>query len=212
MSKLEQDLAEIRISLARIEKALDIVPDKETKIEDLEESLVAYEDYAKKELNLEEITIENQISVIRSFLKHSRGIINKETVKAYFDSNNSSSWKANQLKALRRYTRDFLKLGNWINDFKFEKARAKIQKGLPTNKELILFFNELPEQEQMVFLILYNSGLREGEVLSLKVGNLDFGTNMIDVSDLHKGQTKSSWISFITSQAAGWLKQYLESN
>src|SRR5437899_4803418 len=212
MSEMEQDLAEIQMSLARIEKAMKIVPDKEITIKDSDSSLKSYEQYATDTLKLVQITINNHLSAIRSFLVHSKGRINKDAVKAYLDSNDSSSWKTNQLKALRKYCRDFLKLGKWIEEFGLEKVKVKVRKDLPSDQELISFFNELPAQEQMIFVLLHNSGLRLGEVLSLKVANLDFETNMIDASDLHKGKTKSSWISFFTDEASQWLNDYLENN
>jgi len=212
ISKIKQDLSEIRKSLARIEKALKIVPDKELAIKDFESSLKDYEEYAKEILKLEEITINNHKSAIRRFLFHCKGRINKENVKVHLDSNNSSSWKTSQLKALRRYCRDFLKLGKWIEEFELEKVKTKIRKDIPTGKNLILFFNELPEQTQMVFTLLYNSGLRIGEVLGLKLADLDFERNMIDASNLHKGKTKSSWVGFFTTDTAKLLKQYLENN
>src|SRR5439155_17016874 len=92
------------------------------------------------------------------------------------------------------------------------KSRAKVQKDLPSDPELIMFFNELSTQEKLVFILLHNTGLRLGEVLSLKVGNLNFKTNMIDASNIHQGQTKSSWISFFTAQTAQWLNQYIKDN
>jgi len=62
----------------------------------------------------------------------------------------------------------------------------------------------------MVFLILLTSGLRVGEVLKLQESDIDFETNMIDASGIHKGDTKSAWISYITYQAADYLQSYIE--
>jgi len=205
-------LDEILLKLSRIEKAMKIVPDKEITIVDFDSSLKSYEEYAKEELKLEETTIKNHKSVIRSFLTHSKGRINKETVKDYLDSNGSLTWKSKHLKALRKYNRNFLKLGRWIEEFRFEQASYKPKKDLPTDEQLVLFFNELPEQAQMIFLLLYNSGLRIGEILSLKLSDLEFEQNMIDATNVHKGRTKSSWYSFFTSQTAEWLQNYFENN
>jgi integrase len=208
VSKLSM-FEEIHQSLSRIEKSLKIVPDKEITITDSQTSLEDYTRYAKEDLNLEEITIQNQRSAIQGFLQHSKGQIGRDSVKAYLDTNPSPTWKTNQLKALRRYVRDFLKLGNWIQEFQFERSSYKIQKAYPTNEQLTEFFNLLPYHTQFVFLMLFNSGLRIGEVLSLQVKDIDFETNMINASDIHKGETKSSWISFITQQTADDLLEYL---
>lgn len=64
----------------------------------------------------------------------------------------------------------------------------------------------------MIFLILYNSGLRIGEVLEIRESNINFGANMIDASQIHKGETKSSWISFFTNQTSEYLEHYLYSD
>jgi len=132
-------------------------------------------------------------------------------VKSYLRSNEEEDWKSNQLKALRRYIRDFLKLGNWINEFKFSKRKTKVKKeDVPTNEQLAYFCSELPHSIQMIFLILFTSGLRVGEVLQLREDDINFETNMIDASNIHKGETKSSWISFITNQTAEFLASYIE--
>lgn len=201
-------LNEILLKLDRIENALHIVPNLETKIIDFNSSITQYEMFAKNNLNLQQNTINNQKSIILGFLYHSKGIINEQTVKEYLDSNESESWKSNQIKALRRYLRDFLRLGRWIEEFNFSQSRAK-PKEIPSDEQLMDFFEILPIESELVSLALYNSGLRIGEVLSLKVSDIDFDTNMVNVSNVHQGSTKSSWISFITSQTSKILKQYI---
>jgi len=110
---------------------------------------------------------------------------------------------------LRRYIRDFLKLGNWINEFKFSKRKTKVKKtDIPSDNHLAYFCSELPYSVQMVFLILLTSGLRVGEVLKLRESDIDFETNMIDASGIHKGDTKSAWISYITYQTVDYLQSY----
>lgn len=214
MSLSDQKLDEILQSLKRIEKKLKITPfqDKDGNITDFESSVMEYEEFAKSELGLEDNTLENHRSAILGFLNHCNGKISKETVKAYLDSNESESWKSNQVKALRKYVRDFLKLGSWIEDFKFSRAGAKI-KQIPTDGQLAKFCVSLPSfQVQLVFLILHNSGLRLGEVLSLRFKDIDIDEAMIDASEIHTGDTKSSWVSFVTRQTAEYLDSYIISD
>jgi len=192
-----------------IKKALKIVPDKVTTITDFDTNINSYEEFARDELKLEQLTINNHKSVIRNFMNHSKGMINKQTVKGYLDSNSSLSCKSNQVKALRRYIRDYLRLGNWINEFVFAKPKVKLKKENPTNKQLVQFYDVLPTyQIQIVFLVMLNSGLRENEVLSLKYSDFNNETNMIDASNIHKGKTKFSWISFMTNQTSELLQNY----
>lgn len=214
MSSSDQKLDEILQSLKRIEKKLKITPfqDKDGTITDFGASITEYEKFAKTELGLEDNTLENHRSAILGFLNHCNGMINKDTVKAYLDSNESDSWKSNQVKALRKYVRDFLKFGSWIEEFKFTKTRAKI-KEIPTDEQLAKFCVSLQSfQVQLVFLILHNSGLRLGEVLSLRFKDIDIDEGMIDASEIHKGDTKSAWVSFVTKQTAGFLDAYIMSD
>jgi len=210
MSQIEHKLDKIIEDLTLIKNHWKIVEDRETNITDFEAKISEYEQFAINELKIGKGTINNQKSIIRAFHSHSGGIVNRETVKAYIDSEQSEDWKSNQIKALRRYIRDFLKLGNWINEFKFKKKKTKIKKeDIPTDKELAYFCSLLPYPIQMLFLILLDSGLRVGEVLKLRISNLDLQNNMIDASDIHKGDTKSAWISYFTSQTAIYLDSYI---
>ena len=127
-------LNEVSEKLSLIMKKLSIVPDLEMTITDFEASIASYETFALDELKLGHTTIDNQKSAIRNYLAFSNGIITKETVTQHLDSNESDSWRSNQLKALRRYTRDLLKLGNWTEDFHF-KTNTKLN-----NTTFLLFF------------------------------------------------------------------------
>jgi len=207
----EQKLDEILSDLDLIKNHLKIVPDRDSEIIDLKSSISEYEKYAQQELKLNEKTITNQLSILSRFLHHSKGIINKESVKLYLDTKESDSWKSNQIKALRRYIRDYLKLGNWIESFEFAKTHAKI-KHLPSDQELLEFVKNLKGESQIVFLLLYTSGLRIGEITKLKVQNLNFEINSIDASNIHDGDTKHSWVSFFTSPLAKILQTYVEEN
>jgi len=204
-------LQKISSDLDSIKNHLKIVPDKFITITNIEEKIENYKEFAITKLGLNQATIKNQKSAIRGFLNHSQGIINKETVTEYLKSNDSTSWKSNHLKALRKFIRDYLHLGNWINEFVFLKEKAKIKNAIPTNEQLTLFFSKLDYKIQMVFLTLVTSGLRIGEVLSLDVDDINFETNMIDASKVHKSDTKSSWISFVTHQVSEFIQIYVKS-
>ena len=208
---VENKLDQIIQDLELIKNNLKIVPDREIIITDKKLSIKQYEKFAK-ELKLNEKTITNHLSTISRFLVHSKGIITKTTVQEFLDSSDSDSWKSNKLKALRKYLRDYLKLGNWINEFTFTRSKAKIKNELPSNDQLVEFCVLLPYQIQMIFLVMHSSGLRIGEVLSLRFSDYDSETSMIDASKIHEGNTKSSWISFITEQTDRHLFHYIGEN
>jgi len=204
-------LQKISSDLDSIKNHLKIVPDKFITITDIEGKIEDYQEFAVNELDLSRATVKNQKSAIRGFLNNSQGVIHKDTVTEYLKSNDSTSWKSNQVKALRKFIRDYLQLGNWINEFEFSREKAKIKKAIPTNEQLALFCTKLDYENQMIFLILVTSGLRIGEVLSLDIDDVNFDTNMIDASKVHKSNTKSSWISFITHQVSQYVQSYTES-
>ena len=211
-----EKLDEVLQKLERIQKKLKIStdPNKEKTITDFISSLESYQKFALDDLNLQKITIRNHKSAILSFLKFSKGIINKQTVEEYLDSNESKSWKSNQLKALRRYIRDFLRLGIWIEqEFQFSEKKDSLKQDVPSNEQLTQFCLALDDfQTQLIFLILLNSGLREGEILSLSYKNIDFETNRIDSREAHSGKTKLSWLSFVTRQTADCLNAWVSSD
>ncbi len=201
---LFEDIQKIKEKLEIQEKRFCTVTDYPTEIS-------KYEKFAESELNLNSGTINNHIVVLRRFLESVNGKINDNTVKDYLDSMESSK-QSNHLKALRRFIRDYLKLGNWINEmqFKTETTKLKTQK-LPNNKELSTFCSELQTVEmQLVFLICFNSGLRVNEVLQIELDKINYDLNCIDVSDIHQGDTKSSWFGFFTEQTREYLEGYIE--
>ena len=214
LDKILSDLSLLKKDHSLIKKHWNMVEDREKTITDFEKSISSYEEFAREELKIEQITINNHKSTILGFLNHSNGEINKKTVKEYLDSNESTSWKANQLKALRKYLRDYLKLGKWIEEFKLPKEKVHAKKiTLPTNDQLAEFCSYLPSYPiQIIFLLLFNSGLRIGEILSLRLSDINFDQKMIDASGIHKGDTKFSWFSFFTKQTSECLDVYIQSD
>lgn len=205
--EIDAKLDHILQDLELIKNQLKIVPNRYIIVDNDKSSISEYDKFAK-ELNLDEKTITNHLSTISRFLVHSKGIINTDSVKEFLDSNDSPSWKSNQIKALRKYIRDFLKLGNWIDEFKFSKSNAKIRT-IPTDEDLMKFLQLLPKQTHVIALVLVTSGLRIGEVLSLRFTDIANELNMIDVSKVHEGDTKHSWLSFVTQQTIEILYEYL---
>ena len=213
MIVIEKKLDQILSDLELIKNHLKIIPDRETTIADAKSSIEQYERFATEQLKLNQKTITNQLSILARFLSGSRGIITKETVKDYLDSNDSESWKSNQIKALRRYARDFLRLGNWIEQFEFKSTSniMKIKK-IPNDEQLVEFCYALSYVSQVAFLVMHDSGLRIGEIMKLRVKDIDFEIKMIDASEIHKGNTKHSYLSFVTEQTSEILFDYLDNN
>ncbi len=80
-------------------------------------------------------------------------------------------------------------------DIKFPR-RAFRPKILPNKEQLKIFYDNLPSQYKVIFLLLASSGLRVGELLDAEI---DFNNRMI-VPQSHNGSTKHSWISFFNTE------------
>jgi len=196
--------------LQKVKENLGIEEKRFTTIVNYSSEISNYEKYATDELNLNSGTIKNHVGALRKFMEYCKGSITEDTVKEYLDSVEESN-QTTQLKALRRFVRDYLKLGNWINDisFKTQKTKLKTQK-LPSNEELSSFCTELETLEmQLVFFICFNSGLRINEVLQIKADKINHELNCVDVSDVHEGDTKSSWFGFFTTQTASYIESFV---
>ncbi len=196
-----------------VKKKLDIEENRFCTIANYEIELSRYEEFAINTLDLNPGTIKNHTIAIKKFLEFSKGEVNYDITKEYLDSSDSKS-QANILKSLRRFIRDYLKLGNWINEiqFKTEKTKLKTEK-LSNNKELSVFCSEIQTLEiQVIFLICFNSGLRINEVLQIERDKINYDLNCIDVSDIHQGGTKSSWYGFFTEQTKEYLQSHIENS
>ena len=211
----EKSDREILISLFEdlqiVKEKLGIEEKRFVTITDYTNTISKYEEFAQSELNLNSGTIDNHAGVLRKFLDYTSGNITEDTVKNYLDSVEQSR-QTNSLKALRRFIRDYLKLGNWINDISFKTVKTKLKtEKLPSNSELSTFCSNIESLEiQVVFFICFNSGLRINEVLQIEYDKIDYSLNCIDVSDIHTGDTKSSWYGFFTEQTKEYLESHIE--
>jgi len=205
--------------LSTIEQKIDLIldhwniqMDSSCRITNIDESIGNYCKFADIELKLTDKTIADHKSALVKFLEFSNGHIDEETVKVYLHSNHSINWKNQQTKALRKYCRDFLKLGRWIEKFRFEETKQLRSIKLPNKNELHNVFNYLDGVYKLIFIMLYTTGLRLNEVLDLRTEMINFSQNSIDARQLHQGKTKSSWITFMTLQCAKLIDAYYKMN
>jgi len=85
-------------------------------------------------------------------------------------------------------------------DIKFPRRNFR-PKILPNKEQLRIFYDSLPSQYKVIFLLLASSGLRVGELLDAEI---DFNNRMI-VPRSHNGSTKHSWISFFNIECVPLL-------
>ena len=215
LEKLDENYdstSHIEQSIRSIEAFLGIVPDITTEITDIDLSIDNYKRYAHQILKIEDSTIKKHVNVLTNFLYFTGGQVSIETVQAYLKRNESQSWMNQQLKALRRYCRDFLTLGRWIESFEIKNIDTVSIKRSTSDLELAEFYNKLQGYSQLIFLVLHDTGLRLDESINITLEMIDFDTNSIDVSKLHSGKTKFSWYVFITDVTKVLLLLFIKEN
>jgi len=148
---------------------------------------------------------------LESIQKHPTEVT-QEDIRAYLTrfKTMSSSTYANVLKSLKVFFRDFLKIPEVVESFKFPKKTYTI-KSVPTKDDLQRFFKELDGlTSQTVFLLYATSGIRRNELLTLTIDDIDLENRMIIPKNAHKtSTTKNTWVSFFNSETQNHLRRYL---
>jgi len=184
----------------------------------LDQMLVKFKDFCRIDRNLSERTIDQSCGhlfqlkrFLESIQKHPTEVT-QEDVRAYLArfKTMSSSTYANVLKSLKVFFRDFLKIPEVVESFKFPKKTYTI-KSVPTKDDLQRFFKELDSlTSQTVFLLYATSGMRRNELLTLTIDDIDLDNRIIIPKNAHKtSTTKNSWVSFFNVEAQSHLRRYL---
>jgi len=180
--------------------------------------LSRFKDFCKIDLNLSDRTIDDScghLFQIRRFLesidKYPTQVIEDDirTYLAQFKTMSSSTY-ANVLKSLKVFFRDFLKMPNVVDSFKFPKKTYSI-KTVPTKEDLQRFFKELDSlTSQTAFLLYATSGMRRNELLTLTIDDVDVENRTIIPKNAHQtATTKKSGITFFNVEAQSYLRRYL---
>ena len=139
--------------------------------------------------------------------------VTAEDIRSYlirFKTKSPSTY-ANVLKALKIFFREFLKMPEVVESFKFPK-RTYAPKTVPSKEDLRRYFDALDnDRDKALFLMYATSGLRRNELLSLTVNDLDLENRTIIPKNAHNGTTKSTWGTCFNVEAQTYLKNYLVS-
>jgi integrase len=96
-------------------------------------------------------------------------------------------------------------------DLKVDAVRAKKSKYLPTvltKDEVLLIIQKLSGIHQLLIKLLYGTGLRLNEALSLRVKDVDFAHNQINVRDTKGNESR---VTMLLESIAEKLKIHLQS-
>jgi len=154
---------------------------------------------------------------VRRFLKSVRKDprqVSAEDVRGYLlkFQDRSASTRANILKGLKVFFRDFMQMPQVVVSFKFPK-RVYAPKQVPSKEDLQRFFNALDDdRDRAIFLMYATSGLRKSELLGLNLDDIDLENRLIIPKNAHTtGTTKNTWATCFNEEAQTYLRQYLES-
>jgi len=182
------------------------------------ELLSKFKDFCKIDLNLSDRTIDDScghLFQIRRFLKFIGKYpteVTEEDVRTFLAQfkTMSSSTYANVLKSLKVFFRDFLKMPNVVESFKFPKKTYTL-KTVPSKEDLLRFFKELDNLiSQTVFLLYATSGIRRNELLTLTIDDIDLENRVIIPKNAHQtATTKKSGIAFFNIETQNYLRRYL---
>jgi len=174
-----------------------------------DELLSRFRDFCRIDRNLSERTVSENNGYpfqIRRFLesvgKHPTQVT-ADDVRSFLSKfqDRCASTRANMLKALKIFFRDFLKMPYVVESFKFPK-RICTPKTVPSKEDLKGFFDALEnDRDRAIYLMYATSGLRRNELLGLTVDDLDLENRTIIPRNAHKtGTTKNTWATCFNSE------------
>jgi len=137
--------------------------------------------------------------------------VTAEDIRSYlirFKTKSPSTY-ANVLKALKIFFREFLKMPEVVESFKFPK-RTYAPKTVPSKEDLRRYFDALDnDRDKALFLMYATSGLRRTELLGLTVDDVDLENRTIIPKNAHNGTTKNTWATCFNQETQTYLRQYL---
>jgi len=140
--------------------------------------------------------------------------VSAEDIRGYLlkFQDKSASTRANILKGLKVFFRDFIRVPQVVSSFKFPK-RVYTSQIAPTKEDLRKFFDVLEcDRDRALFLLFASSGLRRNELLTLTLDKLDLENRLIVPKNRRKtGTTKNTWATCFNPEAETFLRRYLES-
>ena len=175
--------------------------------------LLRFYDFCRVDLRLADNTAKEYRRHMRRFLETAKkpaGSVRAEDVREFLKplTNGSANTYGNALKPLKVFFRDFMKMPEAVESFKFRKAPLT-PVTVPSKEQLRKLYQALRTPiARALFLMYAATGLRKMELLSLRKDDVDWDKRMI-VPRSHSGETKRSWATFFNEEAEQALKEYL---
>ena len=175
------------------------------------EDLENFRLFARAKLNLSTETVKHYIRRVRAFLRN-RTLVTDRDIQVYIQEkkeNCKPDYVSNIISAFKAYFRDFKGLP-FMDSYKHPSSPLRIKEEIEPAK--VKKFIEAIDNlgVKCVALFLATSGLRKGEVLGLKKGDIDRKLKCI-IPNCHSGKTKHSGISFYNEEAESYLVEFEKS-
>jgi integrase len=170
-------------------------------------------DFGRVDLRLADRTVKGYRRTLRRFLKDVNkpaGQMTAEDIRAWLRpfADGSANTYGNALKPLKLFFRDFMKMADAVESFKFKKAPLT-PITVPSKDQLRKFYGALRiPVHRALFLMYASSGLRKMELLTLTKDDVDWEKRMI-IPKVHSGESKRSWVAFFNAEADQALREYL---
>lgn len=160
-------------------------------------------------------TIKNYYAIVKNYfdwieLKQEQEALSLENVKRYllhlFERGLSSNTISLQVNALKSFFRLIVKT-NILDELRHPK-RNKSLPDILSRSEIIVLLNTIENEKHKIMIAsLYGSGLRVGELVQIKVKDLDFIKNRITI---RKGKGRKDRIVIISKQLLPALRKMTE--
>ena len=173
-----------------------------------------FEDFCLIDKNFTNKVIRGHIQKLSKLFEFSGDKVSKKHIRIFlYNIKNTRKIKtySNYLCSFKRFFGDFLS-SDIMDSFDFPRIPPNVVM-VPSKKELQKFFYALPEckkpfnapKYKALFLLSASSGLRHGELQSLRRKDVNLKDRMLIPKTHITDRTKRSWISFYTSEADDYL-------
>jgi len=176
--------------------------------------LGAFAEFLKITRGIEDTTVKDYVMDLKRFLFWSNWKISKRLIEKYIlirrEKGVSPATLKNDIICIRLFARDFLRRPEWVAHIKQPKVIPTKRYTLPSREQLKKAFKVLKnDRERALFLFAFSTGLRKGEIMALRVKDVDFKQRA--VFPPHFTTTKRGGISFFNEECEYYLKRYLSS-
>ena len=164
--------------------------------------------FAQAKLNLTKLTAKQYSRRVKAFLVGRSSVTDKD-IQIFIQQKKEKctpNYISNIISSFKAYFRDYKGLP-WMDDYKHPSSPLKLKPEI--RKEDVRKFIEAIDDlgVKCVALFLASSGLRRGEVLSLKESDVNRELRSL-IPSCHSGQTKHSGITFYNKEAESCLLEY----